>query len=53
MSAAMAVPPTVNLIAPVNGATFTAPASITLTATATDSDGTISKVEFFNGTTIT
>ena len=44
-------PPTVSLTSPTNGATFTAPASVTLTATATDSDGTISKVEFFQGGT--
>ena len=34
-----------------NGATFTEPASITITATPVDSDGTISRVEFFNGST--
>lgn len=43
--------PTVSLTAPANGATFTAPANITLTATAADSDGTVTKVEFFNGAT--
>lgn len=37
--------PTVNLSAP--GSIYTAPASFTLTATATDPDGTISKVEFY------
>jgi RHS repeat-associated protein len=41
--------PTVSLTSPANGATFTAPAAITLTATASDADGTISKVEFFHG----
>jgi RHS repeat-associated protein len=45
------VPPTVSLTSPANGATFTAPANITLTATAADSDGTIQKVEFFHGGT--
>lgn len=44
--------PTVNLTAPINGATATAPASIALAATASDSDGSIQKVEFFNGTTL-
>ncbi|MFC4765109.1 glycosyl hydrolase family 18 protein [Dyella koreensis] len=44
-------PPTAALTAPANGATFTAGANITLTATAADSDGTVSKVEFFNGST--
>ncbi|MGV3659526.1 MAG: Ig-like domain-containing protein [Prosthecobacter sp.] len=43
--------PTVVLTAPTAGTPFDAPASINLTATAADSDGTISKVEFFNGTT--
>jgi hypothetical protein len=44
--------PTVTLTAPANGATFTAPANINLTATASDSDGTITGVEFLNGTTV-
>jgi RHS repeat-associated protein len=49
VNAAANVPPTVSLTSPANGATFTAPASITLAATANDSDGTVAKVEFFNG----
>lgn len=44
--------PTVSISSPANGATFTAPASITINATAADADGTISKVEFYNGTTL-
>lgn len=43
--------PTVSLTSPTNGASFTAPASIVLNATASDSDGSISKVEFYNGST--
>ncbi|WP_143741216.1 DUF4082 domain-containing protein [Pontibacter ramchanderi] len=43
-------PPMVSMTAPANNATFTAPATITLTADASDTDGTVSKVEFFNGT---
>jgi GH35 family endo-1,4-beta-xylanase len=43
--------PTVSITAPANNASFTAPATINITATATDADGTVSKVEFFNGTT--
>jgi len=43
--------PTVLLTQPANGATFTAPASVNLAATASDSDGTVTKVEFFNGGT--
>ena len=42
----------VTLTAPVNGATFGAPATITLTANAADSDGTIAKVDFFAGATL-
>ncbi|MBT9612322.1 MAG: S8 family serine peptidase [Burkholderiales bacterium] len=44
--------PTVSLTAPANNAVYTAPASITLNATATDSDGTISQVEFYSGATL-
>lgn len=38
------VPPTVSMTSPANNATFTAPANITLTATAADSDGTIANL---------
>jgi glucose/arabinose dehydrogenase len=44
-------PPVVALTAPANNATFTAPATINLTATASDSDGSIARVEFFQGST--
>ncbi|MET0290126.1 MAG: glycosyl hydrolase family 18 protein [Pseudoxanthomonas sp.] len=43
--------PSVNLTAPNTGATYTAGANVTLSANASDSDGSISKVEFFRGTT--
>lgn len=43
--------PTVSITSPANGSTFTAPASITINANAADSDGTIAKVEFYNGST--
>ena len=41
------VAPTVNLSAPAAGSNHTTGDSVTLTATASDSDGTVSKVEFF------
>ncbi|MDN3688878.1 DUF4082 domain-containing protein [Cyclobacterium jeungdonense] len=43
--------PVISLTAPSNNATFTAPADISLVADASDPDGTVSKVEFFQGTT--
>ena len=46
------VSPTVSITSPVNNATFTAPTSVIISATANDADGTISKVEFYNGTTL-
>lgn len=44
--------PSVSMTSPADGATFTAPASLTLSATASDSDGTIARVEFYAGTTL-
>jgi hypothetical protein len=44
--------PTVSLTSPANGSSFTAPANITVAATAADGDGSVSKVEFFAGTTL-
>ncbi|PVY40665.1 DUF4082 domain-containing protein [Pontibacter virosus] len=43
--------PTVSITSPANNATFTAPASVSIAATASDTDGTVSRVEFFNGDT--
>jgi YD repeat-containing protein len=42
-------PPTVALTSPANNASFTAGSSVTFNATASDTDGTVSKVEFFQG----
>ncbi|MHB8875690.1 MAG: Ig-like domain-containing protein [Myxococcaceae bacterium] len=44
-------PPAVSLTGPVNGATFTAPANISLSAAASDQDGSVARVEFFAGGT--
>ncbi len=46
------VAPTVEIISPINNASFTEPATIAINANAVDTDGTISKVEFFNGATL-
>ncbi len=47
------VPPSASITSPASGATFTAPASITVTANAGDSDGTVASVAFFaNGAPI-
>ena len=50
--AAANVKPTVSLTAPTANQVFAAPANVTLSANAADSDGTISKVEFYRGTTL-
>jgi uncharacterized repeat protein (TIGR03803 family) len=44
-------PPTVSLSIPYNIVKYSAPARIKLNAAATDEDGTITKVQFFNGNT--
>jgi hypothetical protein len=44
-------PPVVNLTAPAGGATFIAPATVTLSATASDPDGSVGRVEFYSGST--
>jgi len=41
--------PTVSLTSPLEGDTFTAPATVAIAGIASDSDGTIAKVEFFEG----
>lgn len=44
--------PTVSITSPSANATFTAPASIAIAATAADANGTVSKVDFYNGSTL-
>lgn len=46
------LPPTVTITVPQNGATYSEPADVTFTATAADSDGTVSHVDFYNGSTL-
>lgn len=46
-------PPTVSLTSPTSGATFAAPASVTLSADATDTDGAVASVTFYvNGASV-
>jgi hypothetical protein len=40
-------PPAITLTGPASGSTYTAPASITFSATASDADGSVAKVDFY------
>ena len=44
--------PSVQLTTPANGASYAAPATITLSATASDIDGTVTSVAFYKGPTL-
>ncbi len=44
--------PTVSLTSPASGGVFNAPATINLAASASDTDGSIAKVEFYQGATL-
>jgi len=46
------LPPVVNITNPVNGTAFNGPRSLSISANATDPDGTVAKVEFYEGTTL-
>jgi plastocyanin len=46
------LPPTVSITNPVSGTIFTAPANITIQASASDSDGTVTNVQFLIGSTV-
>ncbi len=45
-------PPTIALSTPTDGQKYAAPASVRLSATASDVDGTIAKVDFYQGTSL-
>jgi len=45
-------PPAVTLTGPANGTSFTAPASISMTANASDPESQMARVEFYQGTTL-
>ena len=42
-------PPNVSITSPANNASYTAPASMTINASASDSDGTVAQVDFYAG----
>jgi hypothetical protein len=44
--------PTASITSPANNTSFPAGSNITITATASDSDGTVTKVDFLSGTTV-
>lgn len=44
-------PPAVQIVSPLNGAVFTAPTNVTISATASAPNGSVSNVEFLDGTT--
>jgi hypothetical protein len=45
-------PPQIEITSPPNNANFTAPATITIAANATDPGGSVAKVQFYNGATL-
>src|SRR5207249_38329 len=49
-SATTNIPPRVSIFSPTNGAVFFAPVNIDLFAKASDADGPVTNVEFFDGT---
>ena len=44
--------PTANVLTPANGTKYSAPASIGLTASAADADGSVARVEYYLGRTL-
>jgi hypothetical protein len=46
------IPPSVSLTSPSSGQSFAAPATVNFAASASDADGSVSKVEFYNGSTL-
>jgi len=50
--AAANLPPSVTITNPVSGTVFTAPANVTIQASASDSDGTVTNVQFLVGSTV-
>lgn len=45
------VPPSISITNPINGASFFSPANVAIQASASDSDGSVTNVQFFDGAT--
>jgi len=45
-------PPSVAITSPTSGASFSVPANLTINASASDADGTVTQVEFYQGATL-
>ena len=45
-------PPSITMLSPADGAVMKAPATITVSATVTDGDGTVTRVDFYCGSTL-
>ena len=52
VKAATNQPPTIAITTPANGTSYAAPATITINANATDADGTVTRVDFYRGSTL-
>jgi len=52
VSVALNEPPAVSITSPANGTIFVLGAAVAITASATDTDGTVAKVDFFDGATL-
>ncbi len=46
------IPPTVSITSPADGTHFTAPASIAIQVSASDSDGTVARVDYYSGSSL-
>ena len=45
----LGTPPTITILSPKNGESFTSPATVTISAEASDKDGVVKRVSFYNG----
>jgi beta-glucanase (GH16 family) len=52
VSKANNIAPSINITSPANNASFLAPATVSIASNATDTDGSIYKVDYYNGSTL-